>query len=135
MHYIFNSEEKLIGWCDFEPCQEDLNKRGEFSISSDNVFENPINVIVGKYKTLLEPTQVVTKEDLTNKLLENRDRALISTDWVSVRHFEQKTFGVDTTLSDSEFKEYLIYRQSLRDITKLEDFPNVVLPDKPKFME
>lgn len=134
MYYIFNSNEKLVGWCDFEPSQEDLATRGEFSVHSDNYFENPLSVIVGKYKTLLEPAEVITDENLAIQLLTERDRLLKDTDWISSRHFEQKTLGVDTSISDKQFEECLAYRQCLRDVTKQEGFPHISLPDKPHFM-
>lgn len=56
MFYIFNSENKCIGFCDYEPNKEDLETRSEFSVESDEqhkinssytdgVISNPIVVI------------------------------------------------------------------------------------------
>ena len=65
MFYIFNSENKCIGFCDYEPNKEDLETRGEFSVESDNsysigaTFEN---------ETIVEPTVVVDYESLARTL-------------------------------------------------------------------
>lgn len=135
MYYIFNSKEEIISWCDFEPCKEDLDTRSEFAILSERVFENPLNVVVGKYRTLFDPVVIVSDEDIASQLLKDRDKMLSLTDWISSRHLEQKILGIKTSISDDQFNEYLNYRQSLRDITKLDNFPHVSLPDKPQFME
>ena len=55
MYYIFNYENKLIGYCDFEPNQEDLDSRNEFSVEYYDYVANPLNLIVGKYKSIFEP--------------------------------------------------------------------------------
>lgn len=135
MYYIFNSKEEIRSWCNFEPCKEDLDTRGEFAILSESVFENPLNVVVGKYRTLFDPVVIVSDEYIASQLLEDRNKILSLTDWISSRHLEQKTLGIKTSISEEQFNEYLNYRQSLRDITKLDKFPHVALPDKPQFME
>lgn len=135
MHYIFNENNKIVGFCDFEPDQEDLKSRNEFSIFTSMVVVNPVDLIVGKYGTLLEPASYKTDEQKTtevkNSLLVKRKELLLKTDYIVSRHIEQKMLNLETTLSEDVFNSYLRYRQSLRDITNHESFPYVELPNSP----
>lgn len=57
-------------------------------------------------------------------------------DWVIRRHRDEVDLGIDTTLSDAQYKEALRYLQALRDITESQKdkLPkNVVFPKRPKF--
>lgn len=65
MFYIFNAENKCIGYCSAEPNLEDLATRNEYAVESDDSysigapFEN---------ETIVEPTVVVDYESLARTL-------------------------------------------------------------------
>ena len=65
MFYIFNAENKCIGYCGAEPNLEDLATRNEYAVESDDsysigaTFEN---------ETIVEPTVVVDYESLARTL-------------------------------------------------------------------
>lgn len=61
-------------------------------------------------------------EVIANRVRGERDRALLSTDWMAVKAAET---GVPLS------QEWVDYRQSLRDITTVDGFPYVDLPTKP----
>lgn len=136
MFYIFNADGNLVGTSDYEPNLEDLQTRSEYFTESDQdlVFSR---VIGGKYGGIYEIVE--TPEDVnqqqTNKIVSQRNQILTKSDWVVTRHLEEKMTGKNHTLSEEQFVEFLNYRQELRDITKLEDFPFISLPETPKFLE
>lgn len=136
MYYIFNKNGVLVSTSDFEPNIEDLQSRAEYFVKSD-IQLNQSRVIGGKYggiyETVETPEEFILKE--TNKILQQRNKILTNTDWVTTRHFEEKTSGKQTTLSDIQVSEFLSYRQALRDITQIEGFPFVTLPQQPEFLE
>ena len=94
-------------------------------------------VVGGKYGGIYEIVE--TPEDVTQqqtaKIVSQRNKLLNKFDWVVSRHLEEKMTGKDQTLSEEQSIEFLNYRQELRDITKLEDFPFISLPETPKFLE
>ncbi|QDB73992.1 hypothetical protein [Aeromonas phage 4L372D] len=136
MYYIFNKEGQLLSTCDFEPNIEDLQTRGEYSVKNDEKLDQ-FRLVGGKYGGIYEsvetPEEVILKE--TNKILQQRNKILKDTDWIATRHFEENMSGKGTTYSDIQISEFLEYRQALRDITSLENFPYIVFPQQPKFME
>lgn len=138
MYYIFNSEGNLIGTSNHEPDQIDLSLRGEYC--SKNESDNSLNfsrVVGGKYGGIYEIVE--TPEDITQqqtaKIVSQRNTLLTKSDWIVTRHLEEKMTGKDHTLSEEQFVEFLKYRQELRDITKMEDFPFISLPQQPSFLE
>ncbi len=76
--------------------------------------------------------QTPAEEELTlakqSSLWAERAYYLTSTDWLVMRHRDELSIGLNTTLTPSNFTSLLEYRQRLRDITKLEGYPNVGLP-------
>lgn len=136
MYYIFNKSGKLVGTCDFEPDIEDLKSRDEYFVKNDEDL-NISRLVGGKYGSIYESveTQEEVTQKETKKVLQQRVVNLVNTDWVVSRHFEEKMLGKETTLSDTQISECLKYRQSLRDITQLKDFPFVVFPQQPDFLE
>lgn len=136
MFYIFNADGNLVGTSDYEPNLEDLQTRNEYFTESDQdlIFNR---VVGGKYGGIYEIVE--TPEDVaqqqTTKTVSQRNGLLNKYDWIVTRHLEEKMTGKDNTLSEEQFVEFLNYRQELRDITKLEDFPFISLPEKPKFLE
>lgn len=140
MYYIFNSEDRLIGWCEYMPNMADLISRYERCAESLDEVNNPFSLVIGKYGTLFEPAPIqlsgeahIKKE--SNRIKNARDALLNNTDWITTRHFEEKMSGKETTLSDIQLSEFLIYRQELRDLTQTEDFPFISLPQQPSFLE
>lgn len=138
MYYIFNSDGILVGTSNQEPDMEDLKSRGEYY--SKNVSGDLLNfdrVVGGKYggiyETVETPEELTIKE--TNKILQQRNKILTGTDWITTRHFEEKMLGKEISLTDLQISEFLIYRQSLRDITQIEGFPFITLPQQPEFLE
>ncbi len=136
MFYIFNAGGNLVGTSDYEPNLEDLQTRNEYFTENnqDLVFNR---VVGGKYGGIYEIVE--TPEDITQqqttKIVSQRNSLLTKFDWIVTRHLEEKMTGKDNTLSEEQFVEFLNYRQELRDITKLEDFPFISLPETPKFLE
>lgn len=53
-----------------------------------------------------------------------RDAELTSVKWLRERHRDQQEVGFDTALSDTQFKELLVYIQALRDWPQSSDFPD-----------
>lgn len=136
MFYIFNADGNLVGTSDYEPNIEDLQTRNEYFTESDQelIFNK---VVGGKYGGIYEivetPEEVAQQQ--TAKIVSQRNTLLTKSDWVVTRHLEEKMTGKDQTISEEQFVEFLNYRQELRDITKLEDFPFISLPETPKFLE
>ena len=136
MFYIFNTQGNLVGTSDYEPNLEDLQTRNEYFTESnqDLIFNR---VVGGKYGGIYEIAE--TPEDVTQqqntKIVSHRNSLLTKFDWIVTRHLEEKMTGKDHTLSEEHFVEFLKYRQELRDINKLENFPFISLPETPKFLE
>lgn len=136
MFYIFNADGNLVGTSDYEPNLEDLQTRNEYFTESDQdlIFNR---VVGGKYGGIYEIVE--TPEDVTQqqtaKIVSQRNGLLNKYDWIVTRHLEEKMTGKDQTLSEEQFVEFLNYRQELRDITELENFPFISLPETPKFLE
>lgn len=138
MYYIFNSEGVLVGTSNHEPDQTDLSSRGEYYSKDESELQLNFNRVVGgKYGGIYEAVE--TPEDVaqqqTAKIVSQRNKLLTKSDWVVTRHLEEKMTGKDHTLSEEQFAEFLNYRQELRDITRLENFPFISLPETPKFLE
>lgn len=74
----------------------------------------------------------------TNESIERvwRNKTLELTQWLVVRDGEELEMGEGTTLSSVEFKELLVYRQSLREWPSAENFPEVdYRPVEPQWLE
>ena len=54
---------------------------------------------------------------------EDRDYLLDDTQWVIDRHRDQVNAGMPTSLSEDQYKAWLLYRQELRDLTSNPAFP------------
>lgn len=136
MYYIFNDDGNLIGTSDSEPNLEDLQTRNEYFTESnqDLVFNRVVGGKYGGIYEIVETPEDVTQQQ-TTKIVSQRNSLLTKFDWIVTRHLEEKMTGKDHTLSEEHFIEFLNYRQELRDITKLEDFPFISLPQQPSFLE
>ena len=136
MYYIFNADGNLVGTSDYEPNIEDLQTRNEyFTESNQGLIFN--KVVGGKYGGIYEVVETLEEitQQQTTKIVSQRNKLLTKFDWVVSRHLEEKMTRKDQTLSDEQFVEFLNYRQELRDVTKLEGFPFISLPETPKFLE
>ena len=136
MFYIFNADGNLVGTSDYEPNLEDLQTRNEYFTESnqDLIFNRVVGGKYGGIYEIVETPEDVTQQQ-TTKIVSQRNSLLTKFDWIVTRHLEEKMTGKDNTLSEEQFVEFLNYRQELRDITKLEDFPFSPLPETPKFLE
>lgn len=136
MFYIFNADGNLVGTSDYEPNIEDLQTRNEYFTESnqDLIFNRVVGGKYGGIYEIVETPEDVTQQQ-TTKIVTQRNTLLNKSDWVVTRHLEEKMIGKDQTLSEEQFIEFLNYRQELRDITKLENFPFISLPETPKFLE
>lgn len=136
MFYIFNADGNLLVTSDYEPNTEDLETRGEYFAegSKDLIFNRVIGGKYGGIYEIVETPEEITQQQTAN-IVSQRNKFLTKFDWVVTRHLEEKMTGKDHTLSEEQFVEFLNYRQELRDITKLEDFPFISLPEIPKFLE
>lgn len=136
MYYIFNDDGNLIGTSDSEPNLEDLQTRNEYFTESnqDLIFNRVVGGKYGGIYEIVETPEDVTQQQ-TTKIVSQRNSLLTKFDWIVTRHLEEKMTGKDHTLSEEHFIEFLNYRQELRYITKLEDFPFISLPQQPSFLE
>lgn len=136
MFYIFNADGNLVGTSDYEPNLEDLQTRNEYFTESnqDLIFNKVVGGKYGGIYEIVETPEDVTQQQ-TTKIVSQRNKLLTKFDWVVSRQLEEKMTGKNHTLSEEQFVEFLSYRQELRDITKLEDFPFISLPQTPKFLE
>lgn len=64
------------------------------------------------------------QEDPARFEREWRDTELATVRWLRERHRDQQEIGFDTALSDTQFKELLVYIQTLRDWPQSSDFPD-----------
>ena len=71
-----------------------------------------------------DPGVSPTIEDVVARERAWRGYELSSVKWLRERHRDQLEIEVDTTLSESQFKELLVYMQALRDWPQSPDFPN-----------
>ena len=66
-----------------------------------------------------------------------RNNLLFGTDWYILRHQDELARGIQTTLTEEQYQELLIYRQALRDLPEdpnLDVF-NPQFPQKPSWMK
>lgn len=65
------------------------------------------------------------QRDLAALEREWRDAELASVMWLRERHRDQQEIGGNTTLSDEQFKDLLVFMQTLRDWPQASEFPDV----------
>jgi hypothetical protein len=87
------------------PTIEDANSWINLIESSDN---NPF-AVNGPYEVVIEDEDI---QEITNY---NSRKFLESTDWLVLRHIGQKALNLETSLSDQEYLDLEIQRQSKRD--------------------
>ncbi|NWA64715.1 phage tail protein [Pseudomonas reactans] len=78
---------------------------------------------------LIDPPAVVP--DPITQEREWRDAELSSVMWLRERHRDQKESGVNTTLSDEQFSELLVFLQALRDWPQKSEFPDSIYRPVP----
>ncbi|WP_114152816.1 phage tail assembly chaperone [Chromobacterium haemolyticum] len=75
---------------------------------------------------------VPTAEELAANARRRRDAELQKALYVLDRHDQQKRYGLDTTLTDAEARQWAIYAQALRDVPQQAGFPTQIdWPDPP----
>ena len=138
-YIIFNSDGTMVATSNYEPDEKDLSSRGEYFVKNELSEDLTLSrVIGGKYGGVWEVTKTPEEilKELTSKTISTRDAYLAKTDWLVIRHNEQKQLEpYVTTLTEDQYLQLLVYRQSLRDITSDPAFPSAVFPDKPEFLE
>lgn len=93
---------------------------------------------IGEYIEYREPTEEemllsMTEKEKANYHREKRDSLINKEVWKLQRHEQEKTLGIDTTLTDEQYIKLLKYIQALRELPQQTGFPdNVVFPELPK---
>lgn len=132
MYYIINSEEKIIGCCDFEPNKADLENRNEYCLFSEVNYNDISNIeVLEGIISIKQPAPKTQEEVLDEKIkliVTKRNTLLSETDWMFNRHLEQTMLNISTNLTEIQFTKLIEYRQSLRDITNTTGFPEVEFP-------
>lgn len=75
-----------------------------------------------------------TQQEIENEARSQRDGALDATDWIVQRHQDQLAVGVETTITDNEYKELQEYRQALRLWPEQEGWPKIDMPPPPAWI-
>ena len=137
-------------FCGYEYTKPEYNKQGELikpaeKIIPENAIDLPANheVRVGDNinmynldytrKTGDELLSTMTAEEKAEYYRAKRDELLNNVLWKVQRHEQEKTLGIDTTLTDEQYMALLEYIQALRELPQQTGFPdNVVFPELPK---
>lgn len=132
MYYIFNSENKIIGCCDFEPDYTDLESREEYCLFSEVEHNDILSLELTEEGVVVKQPLPKSEQDIleekTKDILGRRNTLLVETDWMFNRHLEQTMLKVITNLTEEQFTKLIEYRQALRDITDIAGFPDIDLP-------
>lgn len=137
-------------FCGYDYTEPEYNEQGELikpaeKIIPENSIDLPINhqVKIGDNinmynadytrKTGDDLLSVMTEEEKAEYHRAKRDELLNSVLWQVERHNQEKTLGIETTLTDDEYLALLNYIQELRNIPQQLGFPNsVTYPEKPE---
>jgi hypothetical protein len=102
MFYIFNAENKCIGYCSTEPNLEDLATRGEYAVESEASFSIGATF---ENETIVEPVIVVDYESLArtlrNSIRNKIDKYLLPTSTINdilVTEEQKQTLMQDSLL-------------------------------------
>lgn len=100
-------------------------------IEDTQVNNNAINAIIAKHDY---DAAIITQK--INKIREERNNYLDSSDWITKRHNDQAslvTLGLlgSTSISDAKHNEWRVYQQTLRDFPGVCDPNNPAWPAKP----
>lgn len=87
-----------------------------------------------KGKPLLLDAPEPTDDELAAALRARRDAALAATDWLVLRHQDERVLGAATTMTEAQATKLAKYRQALRALPKASGFPRVELPTAPSFI-
>lgn len=78
-----------------------------------------------KAKIIIEELNKPLPISMTVEERKWRDDELTSVMWLRERHRDQSEIGTATTLTGEQFKELLVYMQTLRDWPQSPDFPQI----------
>lgn len=70
-------------------------------------------------------------EERIEVAINKRNRLLEQTDGMVARHRDQVEEGIETTLTEAQYRTLLAYRRELRDMTRMKGFPEVQWPAFP----
>ena len=120
-HHLSNEELKTHGWLPWEFI--------EIVVNENEVYDTPTVVIETDRVVETQTKRVKTTEELTNDI-ENkkqsvrseRNHLLADSDWIVIKSLETNT----------DYTDWKVYRQELRDVTSQATFPDVVWPTKPE---
>lgn len=83
----------------------------------------------------LQPPPPPTPEQAYAEMISQRNAILNQGDWVVLRHRDQLALGIPTTLSEAAYQSALVWRQQLRDMTRVTSKPasgsQPAVPDWP----
>lgn len=71
----------------------------------------------------------VSNEEKLNGIKLQRNKLLFDTDWLCIRHRDQVSANIETTLTNEQYQSLLTYRQSLRDLPDTVDLNNPEFPE------
>lgn len=85
----------------------------------------------------IEPfmTEEEKSKAAANEIRAKRNQLLSGTDWLVLRHIRETGLGLDSTLTEDQYKQLEEYRQSLTDLPEQKGFPDqVTWPESPSFV-
>lgn len=65
----------------------------------------------------------------------DRDARIASSTWVIDRHRGQVDLHFDTSITDEQYKQLLLYHQALRDWPDQAGWPGIDMPPPPEWLE
>lgn len=120
MIYLIIENNNLVSVCDYEPNVGDDDV--QVIKYSGKIPKERILYIDGKIKDsdnylFLNGKYVSKNKSLELQVTENHDARsyLVQTDWLVIRHRDQVDLGLETSLSDDEYRELLEKRQTARE--------------------
>lgn len=120
-HLLTNEQLLQYGWLPWELVEITVNQNEVYDVPTISIFaDRVVETQTKRAKTTQEISQ-----DIDNKkqnIRFERNQMLADCDWIVIKSLE----------TNSDFTDWKIYRQALRDITSQETFPNVVWPTKPE---
>ncbi|CAN0621027.1 protein of unknown function [Burkholderia multivorans] len=102
----------------------------------DNVKDAPAGAaaITADQFASIATTVAETPDQIESDRRALRDAALAETDWLVMRHRDERDAGDSQTLTADQYATLLNYRKTLRDMPVAAGWPNVDLPAAPDFV-
>ena len=114
---VSDTDVSIMSWSGDEPVVGSIFKNGAF---------------ITKWTAMGDDAKV-------NEIRRVRDFRLVDTDYATIRHRDQQSMGIPTTITDIQYNQIMSYRQALRDITatanlSADSLDNIGWPTKPSFI-